>query len=107
MDMRPSGEPSAGVSLASGVILTSNVPVARVVTLNSFPVVVASLFVLEDERDLHQHAVFRDLALVDHDFLALDPRAGESTERLVSACDADVDCVLEALGRGGMRGSVK
>src|SRR6188508_2616975 len=62
----------------------------------------ASRLVLQDERDLQQHPVFRDLPLLDHDLLTLDPRSGEVAKRLLGSGNALLNSVLEALRGSGL-----
>src|SRR4051812_24407374 len=51
----------------------------------------------EDEGHLHVHPIGGDLAVLDHDFLVLDPGALDVLEGLGGAVDAHFNGVLKAL----------
>jgi hypothetical protein len=56
------------------------------------------LLVVEDEREQHVHLILDDLAVLQTHLLLFDPRASYVANGLVSARQAAVDRVLEALG---------
>jgi len=58
----------------------------------------AEWLVVEDKRQQHVHLVLDNLAVLEAHLLLLDPRAPHIANGLVSASEAAVDGVLEALG---------
>src|SRR5579872_6907202 len=52
---------------------------------------------LEDKRDEHVHAKFRDFAVVHVNALFFHPRAADAAQGLRSACHSSFDRVLETL----------
>src|SRR5882672_5607271 len=60
--------------------------------------VFVGMLVLENEGDLHVHAVLHDLAPLDLQLLLLDPGPFHVLERLVRSIDSEPGGVLEALG---------
>lgn len=53
--------------------------------------------ILEDERDLHGHAILVDLAVRDFDLLLGDVQAGNPADGLARALDAFLDGGVKAL----------
>src|SRR5512147_533158 len=53
--------------------------------------------IFENKRDHQSNMVFRDLAILDHDFLVLHPGALDVLQGLVRACDADSNGILKTL----------